>query len=1055
MNILIYGTLIGPGGITHHTREFTKRLSKLHNVKFKNFNVPIGWDGVYSPTMYSNLDELDSVHHTILHQQSLWTPDGNLMDYPLSGYDSEFIADIHLVMAEANHHYYYHNRLENSEAPVIAYFPWETSEIRADFFNHLLTFTQVWIPSKWQYDIMVKQGFPEFKLRVVPEGVDSSIFYPKENTNYKFTFLHIGTWEYRKSTYEICKAFIDEYGNNPNVQLRLSIHNKFRDQNGPVETFTKYGLPITDNIVLLDTLSESDYISEIRNADVYISCARGEGWNLPLIQSMASGVPSIWSKVGGQLQFADGAELGCDCLYETPVNTVNYINGEPWVWVWGQGFPGNLYEPDYTQLSKYIKDVYSNYSFYKKKALEFSDKIRENFDWDVSVETSNKILNRINNGEFVDIDIDVESIVIPPNVSNVYYLIHSVSFGDTLASTPTLRYLSQSHGCGINVVTHNPTVFNNNPYVQNVYSFDDFEYIHTHTTDHDIIYQSFTSAGKQDERGVEKKFGHIDIRQLHAIDLGFQLSPENLHCEFYPNTLELDINLPKQYVVLHITNNWPNRTWKYENWKELIQWLSDNKIFTVLIGFGHKESVHHSISTIPLEKQCPSFDNLYGLDLTNKGTMSDMWHVINRANCIVTMDTGPLHLAGTTDTHIIQLGSAIHPSFRAPYRNGSQNYKYNYVSGDCNLFCNSNLLYNVKEWNHINAVPPQTGCLENYTDFKCHPSLKSVIDVVSQKINIPYNILIDVKWNGNTIEYNFSKNLDKPYEIVIRDSVTRFKMYSIHENTLTPTKGYYWVGLDPDKKVVRDVDVELYIEGILWESCFLKRGSSDIFYIDDILIDNDLLKLELKTEDYYMIFYEIFLKNTYNQYGISINKGDVVLDVGANVGFFTLYSLMEGASKVVSVEPSYECYTSLQRLSNVFKKIQPINYAVYDGTDVEFNLNIGSSPGNYISNTSYVPKNINKKTVTVHSISINELLNSISEPIDLMKLDCEGSEEIIIDTIDLQKLKQIPKLIIEAHTTEIKDKIETKLKSNGYIINVDVVSDGIYMMYCIRSDKTI
>jgi hypothetical protein len=93
MNILIYGTLIGPGGITHHTREFTKRLSKLHNVKFKNFNVPIGWDGVYSPTMYSNLDELDSVHHTILHQQSLWTPDGNLMDYPLSGYDSKFIEE--------------------------------------------------------------------------------------------------------------------------------------------------------------------------------------------------------------------------------------------------------------------------------------------------------------------------------------------------------------------------------------------------------------------------------------------------------------------------------------------------------------------------------------------------------------------------------------------------------------------------------------------------------------------------------------------------------------------------------------------------------------------------------------------------------------------------------------------------------------------------------------------------------------------------------------------------------------------------------------------------
>jgi hypothetical protein len=27
----------------------------------------------------------------------------------------------------------------------------------------------------------------------------------------------------------------------------------------------------------------------------------------------------------------------------------------------------------------------------------------------------------------------------------IYYLIHSISFGDTLAATPTLRYFSESH----------------------------------------------------------------------------------------------------------------------------------------------------------------------------------------------------------------------------------------------------------------------------------------------------------------------------------------------------------------------------------------------------------------------------------------------------------------------------------------------------------------------------------------------------------------------------------------------------------------------------------
>ena len=30
-------------------------------------------------------------------------------------------------------------------------------------------------------------------------------------------------------------------------------------------------------------------------------------------------------------------------------------------------------------------------------------------------------------------------------MSNIYYLVYSQSFGDTLAATPTLRYLSKSH----------------------------------------------------------------------------------------------------------------------------------------------------------------------------------------------------------------------------------------------------------------------------------------------------------------------------------------------------------------------------------------------------------------------------------------------------------------------------------------------------------------------------------------------------------------------------------------------------------------------------------
>lgn len=70
-----------------------------------------------------------------------------------------------------------------------------------------------------------------------------------------------------------------------------------------------------------------------------------------------------------------------------------------------------------------------------------------------------------------------------------------------------------------------------------------------------------------------------------------------------------------------------------------------------MVGAGYKESLHLSYSDGSLIKDCPMFDDYYGLDLTNKGSIGDMYWVIKGSQCIVTMDSGPLHLASCTDFH--------------------------------------------------------------------------------------------------------------------------------------------------------------------------------------------------------------------------------------------------------------------------------------------------------------------------------------------------------------------------------------------------------------------
>ena len=1020
MNILIHGTLLNPGGISHHTKEFSKFLSKYHNVKIRNFNIPFSWTNYTGPDVYKNLDELDDIHHKMLYQQSLRDSNNNLIDFPLSGYDEFFKPDFHLIMAEANHYYHY----QDYDKPVIVYFPWETTKLNDAFLEKLKTVDYIWVPSEWQLNVLKENGVNPEKIKVVPEGVDPIKYNPINTNNKKLRILHIGTWEYRKSSYEIINAFLNVFGDSDNVEFRIGVNNKFRKQDGPLETFRKFGLPIQKNIVFLDTLYEEDYIKEIQNADVYVSCARSEGWNLPLIQSLACGVPSIYSKCGGQLEFTkENIGVGINIIGEEPAQKIIKINGNKWNWDLYTHIGGNLYLPDYQHFENELKNLYNSwlngkYDTYKKQALLDSVFITKNFNWDKIAENATNILNKYMEEK--------------NNKNKIYYLIHSVSFGDTLAATPTLRYLSQSHNQKINVVSHKKHIFKNNPYVNDCLSFNEFNNLDIL----DIIkYESFTYAGRQDNNGIEKKFSHIDTRQLHAIDLGFQLMPHQMEYDYNPDYVELEYDLPEKYVVCHITQNWANRTWDTKNWQRLINWLSENKIFTILIGQDHSEKLHDSISIDPLIKACPKLENLYGLDLTNKIELEEMYQVIKSSSVIVTMDTGPLHIAGCTDTHILQLGSATNPLLRIPYRNNTQNYKYDFVGGSCNIFCNSDLKYNVKEWGHINSVAPVTDCVENKPTFECHPHVDKVIDKLKEIIQFQeenkylefFELLPDN--DEDRINFNFKKTTNDVVSIVVKDVTTGLLRDEYTNKCVRQEDGYFWWTPMPGKiKNLGDVDLYFYLNGI-------QQGKKRLYYDGglDLNINGEKYKLDYLDGHDYPTFWEIFIHCEYDKEPLCVvEEGDVVLDIGANKGFFTLDALQKGASKVYSVEPVKHSYEQIKKLLNDFPNVEPINKAISEtnGTITMF-VDSNASASNCVTSHGHIFGRDSNK-VEVESVNINTLIEQINEKINFMKVDCEGSELELFKTISEKNLKNIDKLVIETHGDEIDKFVYDSIISNNF-----------------------
>ena len=374
--IYVHGSYVGITGYNQHTRDFFRELSKHLQLKIRNFTVGKTWDG-YNKTPHDNEPYINEVDKSILYEQILWNNDGgrdNHKIYPSP--NKEFLHDLNIVLCETNHHLFY----DNYNGPKIAYNVWETTQQPEEFFNKLKEFDELWVPSKWQRDVTIAQGYNPDKIKIVPEGVDTSVFYPENTTHEltsdgRFKFFLAGRWDYRKSTKEIIETFLKTFNKNEPVDLIVSIDNPFSgDGLKTTENRLRYYGLEDERIKVIHFPLREDYIKILKSCNVFLSCARSEGWNLPLIEAMACGIPSIYSNCSGQLEFSEGKGISVNILGEKPASDSSYNHFN--------GYTGNYYEPDFNHLSQQIRFSYEFYSQIKEKSLQESENIRQNFSWE-------------------------------------------------------------------------------------------------------------------------------------------------------------------------------------------------------------------------------------------------------------------------------------------------------------------------------------------------------------------------------------------------------------------------------------------------------------------------------------------------------------------------------------------------------------------------------------------------------------------------------------------------------------------------------------------------
>lgn len=203
---------------------------------------------------------------------------------------------------------------------------------------------------------------------------------------------------------------------------------------------------------------------------------------------------------------------------------------------------------------------------------------------------------------------------------------------------------------------------------------------------------------------------------------------------------------------------------------------------------------------------------------------------------------------------------------------------------------------------------------------------------------------------------------------------------------------------------------------------------------------------------------ETFLDAFYTRYGVPVENGWKVVDIGAGIGDFAIYAAWSRPETVVlAFEPFPGSYRLLAKnlFANHLTNVEIFQMAVW-GRDGELQLDLSSGEPLQIASMTGDHEEGHSAKITVPAMSLQSLMDQQKlDRIDLLKLDCEGAEYEILMKAPASVLENIERIIMEYHDlneTANHKVLSAFLESQGYRVQLtrNFVHDNIGYLYAQR-----